>query len=501
MKKIAILAFVIAAVGGGYTGASWYFGKQTESTLAAQYDKVLQNTPYIEIVERDYQRGIFESEETVTLELFKQLTDAAAASSDPEMSANAKPLRLTVHTLIQHGPFPGFSTLAAATTYSEVTLPESIQQEAKQLLQGKSPFSQHTTIQMDGSGYATFSSPEFTTTLPGPNGDSAQPLTITWQGLEGGIHFSADMKKSQLSARAPELHMINQDEVDVRISDIRLEGDQQQIFDDISLLYAGTQRMSIGELAISVPNSGKDQLVMKQLAYDVDLPHSDGFIDLVERLSIDSVMIGQDAIGPVHFDYSFKHLHARTVAEISQAFMGIYADPTLLNGDSQAFAEKLMPVMMEKGVSLLSNQPEFHIDRISLANSQGEVSLKGRVKLNQENLEQAMANPMMLLTQLEASGELSLQEQMVLGLLSNPPGKEQMENSGFPTEEMEAKSQMLVAQFQQQVAMLTDQGYLTREGDLLKSNAVFKQGQLLVNGKPFPPMAPPGAMDDDPMLQ
>ncbi|MEJ2396578.1 MAG: DUF945 family protein [Candidatus Thiodiazotropha sp.] len=90
---------------------------------------------------------------------------------------------------------------------------------------------------------------------------------------------------------------------------------------------------------------------------------------------------------------------------------------------------------------------------------------------------------------------------MVLGLLSNPPGKEQMENTGIPAEEMEAQSQMMVAQFQQQVAMLTDQGYLTREGDLLKSNAVFKQGQLLVNGKPFPPMAPPGAMDDDPMLQ
>jgi uncharacterized protein YdgA (DUF945 family) len=498
MKKIAILAFIIAAIGGGYTAASWYFGTQAENTLSAQYAKIQESVPYIEVVDRNYQRGIFSSEETVTLELFKHSIDAAAASADPQMPADTKPLRLTVHTTIQHGPFPGLSQLAVATTYSEIALPEDIQQEASELFDGKSPLSQTTTILMDGSGYATFNSPRLSATLPGTNG---KPLTVTWQGLQGNVHFSADIKQNQFSAQAPELRIVSPGEMDLTFSNIQLEGDQQQIFDDISLLYAGTQRMSIGEIALNLPDNNEGKLVMKQLTYDIDLPHSNGFIDLVERMTIDSLQIGQEAIGPIHLDYSFKHLHARTVAEISQAVMKLYNDPSLMSGGADAFAEQIMPVMMDKGMSLLSKLPEFHIDRISLANSEGEVNLKGRVTLNQDNLEEALANPMMLLTKLEASGELSLQEQMVLGLLRNPPGKAQMERSGLSSEEMEAQSQMMAAQFQQQVAMLSDQGYLTREGGRLTSNAVFKQGRLLVNGKPFPPMAPPGAMDEDPMLQ
>jgi uncharacterized protein YdgA (DUF945 family) len=76
---------------------------------------------------------------------------------------------------------------------------------------------------------------------------------------------------------------------------------------------------------------------------------------------------------------------------------------------------------------------------------------------------------------------------MVLELLRNPPGEAEMGSADSSAEELEARSRMMVAQFQQQVAMFSDQGYLTREGGLLKTNAVFKEGQLLVNGKPFPP--------------
>jgi len=282
------------------------------------------------------------------------------------------------------------------------------------------------------------------------------------------------------------------------MSDMRIIGDQQRIFDDIALLYPGSQRMSIGEVAITVPESSRKPLIMKQLTYDIDLPLDGDYIDLIARFGVDNLQLGKDAIGPLHLDYSFKHLHARSLAEISQTFMGFYTDPTLLSGDGEALTAQLMPVLNEHGATILSNAPEFHIDRISFANANGESNLAARVKLTDLNLEEAMANPFVLLSKLEASGELSLQEEMILEMLRNPPGKEEMGLAELSPEELEAQTQMMSAQFRQQVAMLTDQGYLIREGKLLKSNVEFKAGQLLVNGKPFMPMDMPEAMEEEP---
>jgi hypothetical protein len=41
-------------------------------------------------------------------------------------------------------------------------------------------------------------------------------------------------------------------------------------------------------------------------------------------------------------------------------------------------------------------------------------------------------------------------------------------------------------------------GYVTRDGGLLKTNAEFKAGKLLINGKPFMPRAEPAAMENEP---
>lgn len=501
MKKTAILALVVAGLGASYTASAWYLGKQTEATLNSQYSKVLESNPYIEIVERDYQRGLFESEETLTLELFKQLVETMAQVDSEQPSPITEPLRLTIRNRIQHGPFPGFSTLAAAITESEILLPEGIKQDAAKLLGDKSPYSQRTLIRFDGSGSATFSSPKLDVTLPDPQADSNKTISISWQGLEGGMDFTADMKQSSMMALAPELSIKSNDGVHVSFTDMRLEGDQQRIFDDIALLYSGSQRMSIGEVAILVPDTDKKPLIMKQLSYDIELPSDGNFIDLIARLGVGNLQFGEDAIGPVHFDYSLKHLHARSLAEISQAFMGLYTNPDFLTADSEALAAQLMPVLSEHGATILNNAPEFHIDRISFANAKGEARLAARVKLNDLNLDEAAANPFVLITKLEASGEVSLQEEMVLELLRNPPGKEAMGLAALSPEELQAQTQMISEQFEQQVALLTDQGYIIREGNLLKSNAEFKAGQLLVNGKPFMPMDLSEPMEEEPVIQ
>ena len=486
MKKTALIILAAAIAGSGYAGTSWYFGKQTEAIVNAQYDQLLLAAPYLEIAERDYQRGIFTSRDSVKLAINKQLTGASTSTNGE--SGEDDTLHLILDSQIQHGPFPGFSNYAAAVSVTEVTLPEAIDSDLKQLLGGQSPFTQHTTFKMDGSGHAIFSSPAFELELPDPEGDSEEGLKLTWRGIEGNMAFSANMQQFQFDAEAPELLFISEsDEVKIKLSGISMQSEQQKIFEDIPVFFSGNQQVSVNEVALDIPDAETGKLLIKELRYEVNLPHQGEFVDMVERMSIDSLRLGEDSIGPIHFDISLKHLHARALAEISQAFMSIYSDAMMASSDSTVMMENLMPVFTEQGTKLLQHQPEFHLDRVSLANAQGESSFAGRVRLNQFDLEQAMANPMFLLTQLDASGELDLQEEMVIELLRNPPGKAVMAQSVADPETLETESAMRAEQFQQQVAMLTDQGYLTREGKRLKSKAEFKQGQLLINGKPFMP--------------
>ena len=486
MKKSALLILLAAVAGSGYTAASWYFGKQTQAIVDTQYEQLLISAPYLEIVERDYQRGLFSSRETVKLAINTQLT-GASGQADAEAGAQ-EPLHLMLHSEIQHGPFPGFSGFAAAVSDTRVSLPESVDADLKQLLGEQDPFVQHTTIRLDGSGHASFSSPAFELELPAPEGGADDKLKLTWRGIEGSMDFSPNMQQFALDAVAPELVFASEREgVTIKLTGISLQSEQQKVFDDIPVFYTGSQQVSFDEVSLELPETGAGALQMKQVSYAVDLPRQGEFVDMVERMSIQSLRLGEDKLGPIHFDYSLKHLHARAVAEMSQAFMSLYTDAMTTQGDSEAMLQALMPVFAEQGTKLLQQQPEFHLDRVSLSNDQGESSFSGRVRLSDFDLQQAMANPMFLLSKLDASGELDLQESMVVELLRNPPGSAAMAQQVDDPETLKSESEMRAMQFQQQVAMLTEQGYLTREGDRLRSSAEFKQGQLLINGKPFMP--------------
>ena len=87
MKKPALIAAIAVPVVLAYPAASWVLGQQVESALAEQY-KQLEAIPYIKVVERKYERGVFASSEVVTFEvmgdMFRSIEKAQAAAADPE---------------------------------------------------------------------------------------------------------------------------------------------------------------------------------------------------------------------------------------------------------------------------------------------------------------------------------------------------------------------------------------------------------------------------------
>lgn len=476
MKKIAGMTLTLALIGVAYTASAWYLGKNVEAKVNEQYDNLEASQPYLRFVDREYRRGIFESEETVTLILNDKLAAAGGASD--------KPMALKIHSLIKHGPFPGFSSVGAAISETELVLPDETKARMSKLLGDASPFLQHSEIRFDGSGSASFSSPRFEVVFPEAQGKLSR---LTWEGVEGRMDFTPDIKAFTLHMKAPGLQISDNTGGAVTVEEIVFEGDQQQLFDDLPYLFGGTSHFTVGKLSINDSKSSMGPVEVQRLVYDLDLPRQGDYLDLIERTGIDNLTIGKDRIGPAHMDFSFRHIHARAIASMNQKLMSLYSDPALLNDTPEAIAGLLMTRLKDDAQTILANNPQFHIDRLSFANPDGEAKLAAQVKLIGLTLEE-ITNPMMLMSKLEANGDLVLPEDMVVQLLRNPPFAGQGIAELSP-EEIEARGQAAAEQFQQQVAVLGDQGYLKREANMIKTSMSFKAGQLTINGKPFSPMA------------
>lgn len=498
MNKAVPITLAIACLGGSYSAASWYFGKQTETRLNTQYEQMLDKAYNIRLVDREYQRGIFHSTETITLEFIKEPAISAAIDGEDYEAAEQQSFKLAIHNEIQHGPIPGFSTLAVALTHTDVMLIEGVEKDLAEQLGDKSLLNNQTIFHFDGSANATFNMPRLDLTIADfTDKTTEKTIAFNWEGLKGDIDISADMTHFKFNALSPIITLTNSIGEKINISDIQISSEQQRIYEDIDSLYSGSQTLSIREITLTTPKMEGTPLSAKQFTYDINIAKDGDFLNFVEQMGIETAQIGQDKIGPFHFDFSLNHLHGRTLADIAKSVNRFNVEMSKADSDQEAATDQLMPAIKEQGQRVLDNHPEFRIDRISFATANGEANLSGQVTLSELNLEEAVENPFILLGSLNANGELSLNENMILELLRNPPGNELMDLNDETSVEQMAQIQMIAEQFQQQIAIFTGMGYITRDGSSLKTNAEYKAGQLLINGKPFPPVAETTQIEQD----
>lgn len=480
MKKSHI-ALLVAIPVIAYPAAAWLLGRQVESALGEQY-KQMESLPYLKVVKREYQRGVYSADETVTFEAFGDMFRALSAAQADESAENAedgaqprpplKPLQFTLRTHYKHGPFPGGSSLAAAVADSELELGEGF--DAASVLGDKKPMTAHTIYGFSGGGSSEVSSPAFAASLP--NAQSGSTTRLAWEGVTAKIDFSKHLARYTLQATAPKLEI--QDSAGPRIvmSGMKLEGDNTRIFDDEPLLYAGTQRFTLEQFSIEGEASQEQPVLLKRLSYDVNAPVNGDFLDLTAKMGAESLLVAGQDYGPAHYDFSFKHLHARTVAQLYRAMLQVYSDPAALATPERA-ATALAP-LSAPALELLKHAPEFSIDRISFKSAHGEAMMSASAKLNDVKPED-VANPFMLIGKLEASADLALPEGLLINASATKPDPED--------EYAQRQGEMR----QQQLTAYAEQGYVTREGGTVKSKVEFRNGQLTVNGKPFNPMAMP----------
>lgn len=481
MKKSWLALLAVPAL--AYPAAAWYLGARVESTLDAQYQQ-LESLPYAKVVERRYERGVFGATESVTLELFGDMMRAMHNAADTPDGAPTQPLRLRFTSQIQHGPFAG-GALAAAVVDSQLVFDTDTQAELAKLFGANAPLTGHTVFKLDGSGTATVSSPAVSTQIPDQN--TGAPLDIAWQGIDAVVDFAPGMTRYSLRGEAPRLELKGADGAHMVMAGMRFTGEQQRLFDDEPLLFAGNQRFSIDEMQMQVPgDTGEgDRVALKQISYTVDMPAEGDFVDMVAKMGAETVDIGGTNYGPAHYDLSLKHLHARTVAKLYRVMLDAYSNPALMGPDADP--QLMLAPLAAPAMELLGHNPSFALDRLSFTTPHGDAHLDLRASVPGITPE-AIANPGLIMAVLDAGANIALPEALLLGMAKDRAHAQMaaMSDTGTVSDD---DLQMVVAQFEGKLQQLSGQGYITRDGGVVKSTVAFKAGQLTVNGQPFNPMA------------
>ena len=451
MKKL-VLAALIATPVAAYPLATWMTGKTVEKNLAVLYSQ-LETNPYLKVVKRDYQRGFYRSTETVTLELFG---NPAAEQDEGE---EFEPIRLTLRTNILHGPLPGLKTFAAATSETELVLDDAILARFSKLTRGQKPLAVHSIYHFDGSGQAVVSSPAFNITVPA--GEELPAGKLIWEGMRFQMDFDSDMSHYNFAGGAPGLRFKGKDGWSVVMRDLKIDAVRTRPFADIPMFYTGSTKMSVAEMSVREAGVEEDMVRLGRMSLEGQIPMQGDYLDILSRIGIEQVDVGGGSYGPVHYDVFLRHLHARSVASLYEAFMKLSSHP----GDDDA-AEQMVAEMSGPAMELMRHDPEFILDRISFMTPDGESRLSASVRLNGAQ-EEDFANILMLLAKLDVKAEARLPEELLLLAAILDESKTLAPGLG----------------------LLESQGFIQREGDMLRVNARYAQGQLTLNGKPFDPMA------------
>lgn len=499
-KNVTVAAIAVAAVlAAGYPASSWYLGRQIEAAHA-EVDARIAAVPYLKLVRHDYERSLFGASETTTIELpaamfrmplMPTAPAAPAAMPAPPPAAEAAPeatpetppvaqpapapaplppLRITIKTTIQHGPLPGFNAFAAGSASSVIEFDEPIQKKVLEAFGGKPAMAIQTLYDFQGGGRSTATSPAFKIALPGQTEGSQ--ATLSGDGVEMVVEFTKSMEQYSLRGGAPRFELAELNGPRLTMTGLRIESRQQRMFPDDPMLYSGSQQVSLAGIDIDPGPDKGQRIALKELKYDVQMPVSGEFVDLIAQLGAAELRVGEQNYGPVAYDFSFKHLHARKMMALNRSLMALYTKPETLQ-DSQQLMQALAP-MKEQLVGLLLDNPVVSVDRIAFRMPEGEAKVSASVRLLEAKAED-FANPMLLVAKLDAAAELALPAALAATMAG---GKA----------ESEEEAQMRKQATEQSIANFVQQGYATLDNGVIKSRIAFKGGQLLVNDKPFNPM-------------
>lgn len=484
MKKIVVVVAVLVLA---LIVAPWGVGKVAEKRLDEGLDKLVEQAPYLKVVDRKWTGGWFKSEQVVTFEAFSSWIDAmnpkaieeamkkdaadaaASAESGDEPAVVASPdavppsadapadeapapvepeiLRFTIRNEVWHGPVLGLSGLGIARVKSHLVLSDETQKKITEIFGPKDPLEIVTRVGFTGGGTTTFTS-EGRTIKPDSKSE------ISWETFTLAIGYSRDADKYDLDGKWPKLVFTShENKTQFVLTDMKVDGVGKRISGD---LFDSDFTFGIDKLGIL--GGDGERVEVAKVHYNLESDAKDGFLEFGAKTGTGEVKskllssIGIE-LKEIHYDFSMRRLHIETLAKMVAGIKAAYAKPltNALELNKVAFAP-----LKEQGVELLKYDPEFSIDRMGIVTPEGDGYLKGVISLKGATVEDFAGNGMGFIAKIHADLTIDVSEKMI---------------QKFPNGSMGAGAAV-------------DSGYVQRKGDRLVCKILFANGALTINGKP-----------------
>jgi uncharacterized protein YdgA (DUF945 family) len=499
MKKLVVAIVLLVLILGV---APWGVGKIAEARVNKGLDRLVQEAPYLTIVERKWTGGWFRSEQEVTFEFFGAwlngvVTDAsraapgspgegrlvkvadeavqepmpeaaegemdadepAAEGDEPKSLVIPPSMRLTVKNEILHGPVLWTSGLGLAEVRTKIVLGEEFRKMLVEAIGTDEPVRVKTRVGLFGGGTTTLYG-DARTVRP-----KKEPGEVSWDEFKLAMSYSGDLDSFEIDGRQPRLEIKNpSDGSHIVLRKAEISGQAKRIVGD---LYDTDMKMTLAQ--ITAKGADGKSFALDDVHYIVETDENGDFVDIVAKMGSGALTSAElDATGvklkEVHYDFSLRRLHSATLAKMSAKMKEVYSKPLDVTNSAQAQAALFGP-LKDDAISLFKHDPEFAVDRIGIVTPEGEGVIKGVVKFKGVT-EEDFANPMAIIPKLDADFSVEVPVKLV----------EKIPNGAT------------------MAGAAVDGGYMKRDGEKLTCKITFKNGELTVNGKaqPLPFGGPPG---------
>ncbi|MGB6488972.1 MAG: YdgA family protein [Steroidobacteraceae bacterium] len=452
-KTTKVLLAIGVIIVLSYPGVAWVTGMAIESRLQHNEQRALDKLPYITVLKREYDRGVYRSTVVTTYGL------RGAALQAIRIGGGGLPSSATITVVnnIQHGPLPGLHALALAVIDSTIVLPPALQQQLSGVIGSKPIVQLHTSLGLFGGTTVDLTSPAFSLNL-------ADGSNIVWGGLTGTLTATRNRAHSSARLSAPHL-LVRGAKGGFELTGAEYSGSEEKALDG---LYAGTGTFTVERLDGSGQRPG-DDFSLQRIALTSTSKVDGEFFNYRIDVAIDAAKIAAVQLTNLMYSESFEHIHGPSLLAFANA---LRAAQRQAGGNQAQLQAAMLAAFRQHGVELVLHDPVINIRQVSFTMPDGSFLLSARISapgLGAADLQQWPAGIMALRSHAQVTADLRVDNGLLQKFLA-----------------MSGSNPRIAAQ----LTSFEQQGYLTAGATAVTTHLELSGGMIALNGHPFPPAAP-----------
>ncbi len=398
-----------------------------------------------------YHRRWFNSTAETSVDLREAL--AKVVPHDAGDQLDIPPIIVNTKTEISHGPFPAKRfypgqprvkpVLAVMKNVTTINFPPDV-------LDITPSFTTYTTLYPSGAGEGVFTIPETHYSLA-----ESEQINIDIQEVTGCSTFSSDLSMKTFSVDAPGARLSTA-EMDLSIEDVHLDARSRKGESNIPL---GTSNFRVGRIFLKEKTKDAGSFGLTECSVATSSDEKDGAVSSTLDVSFKEADIDGEKYGPATVTLSVVNIDAAAMMELQKAardFRKAQSD----KAGSQLGLILLMAKINALLPEFVKRSPEFEISKCSLDSPFGTFSASAKAVVDGAAAT-SFSDIGKMLNAVDAKVDVTI---------PTPFADKYVLSTNAPLAETPL------------------QGIMVKEGDAYEIHAVYKEGKLLINGKPFPPM-------------